>query len=170
METQIAELRDTTPETKPKILPLKQPEKQIVQTSPTEINKSTTPQVKQKYDVALANFNDRNYNAVIIGMSDLLEKNSNHPLASNFTYWIGESYFALKNYGEALKSFTKVSTYKNSSKLDYAMYMEGRCFYNIGENNKAAQIFGEFLQKYPSSGLSAKAASYLQKVQRRIIS
>ncbi len=170
LETQIAELRDTSPEAKPEIQPLKQPETLIVQTSPTELNKSATPLIKQKYDVALANFNDRNYNAVIIGLSDLLERNSNHALASNFAYWIGESYFALKNYGEALKSFTKVSAYKNSFKLDYAMYMEGRCLYNIGENNKAAQIFGEFLQKYPSSRLSAKASSYLQKVQRRIIS
>ncbi len=166
LETQIAELRDTTPE----VQPLKRPETQTVQALPAKINKFGTSQVKQKYDVALANFNDRNYNAVIIGLSDLLEKNSNHSLGSNFAYWIGESYFALKNYSEALKSFTKVNTFKYSSKLDYALYMEGRCYYNIGDNNKAAQIFGEFLQKYPSSGLSAKAASYLQKAQQRIIS
>ena len=164
LETQIAQIQNTTPHN--------QPVQQVVQvTTPPKTrsaNLDHASQIMQKYDLALSNFNSRNYNAVITGLTDLLEKNPNHQRSSNFVYWIGESFFALKNYIEAQKFFQTVSTYKNSPKLDYALYMEGRCLYNLGDNNKAALKFEELLKKHPSSSLTGKATNYLQKIQRVI--
>lgn len=180
LETQIAELQNPTPT--PQDVVVEQPTPQVVQATTPPVTSPTTTQpesasspddpaqIMQKYDIALANFNGRNYNAVIIGLSDLLENHPTHARASNFAYWIGESYFALKNYDEALKSFQKVSAYNNSSKLDFALYMEGRCLYNVGDNNTASQKFQELLQKYPSSSLAGKATNYIQKIQRKVIS
>ena len=129
-----------------------------------------TYSVKQRYQNALANFNAKKFHAAISKLTQLSNENPNHRLAGNFIYWIGESYFGLRNYASALEAFKNVAKYKSSPKLDDSLLMSGLCYLKLGDGGKAKQKFQELLQKYPKSEYRGKARRYLQSLTRQIIS
>ncbi|MEE9170072.1 MAG: tetratricopeptide repeat protein [bacterium] len=164
LEQQVASLNEPSQMTAQAV----EPEESVeIPEQPVKLHVS---QVKQKYDLAITNFNNKNYRAAILGLTDLSEDNPNHALASNFVYWIGESYFALKDYKQALSSFENVQTHNNSTKFDYALYMAGRCYQKLNDTANAAQKFGALLQKYPNSVLAEKAAKKIQVLGPKVIS
>jgi len=121
-----------------------------------------TTDVNEAYQQALELFNARNYHETIAVLSDLVDRFPNHPLSSNFEYWIGESYYCLNNYAAALETFEKVLSFEKSHKLDDALIMAGLCYLRLGDNDKATQNFQELLNKYPDSEFADKAKRYLK--------
>lgn len=166
LQTQVAAAETSTPQTQPALAQAAQNE------APMTVEKvvETANQVNQKYEIALNNFNAGNYRAAIMELEELSANYSDHGLASNFIYWIGESYFALKNYELALKSFEEISGFNWSTKFDYALYMSGRCLLKMGETGMAAQKFKKLVDDHPNSVLANKASRLLQSMQREIIS
>jgi len=126
--------------------------------------------VRRHYKIALQNFNSRHYRAAISELENLYANFPNHRLASNFVYWIGESYYALGNYEEAVKSFSKVLQYRHSPKLDDALLMAGLSYLKLGQPDQAGKKFQELLNRFPKSEYAGKARRYLQSIQRNVIS
>ncbi|GBD94149.1 tol-pal system protein YbgF [bacterium BMS3Abin05] len=122
------------------------------------------------YRRALQEFNSRKYTAAIEQFSLLIQSNPNHPLASNCYYWIGESYYALKNYQKAEKALKDVLAFTKSYKKEPALLMLGLSYLRMGERVKAKEQFQALIQKYPTSPYSKKARLYLSKIERAVIS
>ncbi len=118
-----------------------------------------------RYEDALQLFHERQYQRAIEEFQQLLAADMNHSYADNAQYWIGESYYALGRYQEAIMAFEKVSQFPKSNKNDWAKFKLGQCYYQLGNKERARQEFQELLDLYPDSELAGRARNYLAQAQ-----
>jgi len=130
----------------------------------------TNFQVREEYRDALRQFDNKNYQAAINTLQDLSHQYSNHPLISNFIYWMGECYYGLKNYSEALKIFDRIKQYHYSPKKDDSLIMSGISYIKTGDLLKAKEKLEELIQQYPDSEYIGLANKYLKYIKNNVIS
>jgi TolA-binding protein len=76
----------------------------------------TLPVSQSTYDNAMKAFKARKYDSALKGFRAIVDGGSDGELANRSKYWLGETYFAKKNYNEALPLFQEVIKIKNSEK------------------------------------------------------
>ncbi|MBN2412278.1 tetratricopeptide repeat protein [candidate division KSB1 bacterium] len=116
------------------------------------------------YRNARAQFESFKYSDAIASFQNLLQSNPNHSLADNCQYWIGECYFGMKQYQQAILEFQKVFMYQRIDKHDDAQLMIALCYMKSGQNDRAKSEFEKFLNTYPDSEYSGVARRYYQKM------
>jgi TolA-binding protein len=116
------------------------------------------------YEAALAKFRKRNFRGAIDDFTALLNGGIGADLADNCHYWIGESYFGLKKFNEAIQHFEVVLGMTGSDKADDAQFMIGNCYAQLGRRNEARQAFQRLLSDYPDSPLRSRAQAKLNSL------
>ena len=119
---------------------------------------------KRSYIDALSAYNDGNYESAIQGFGRLVTGDSSHKLADNSQYWLGESYYALKNYKRAILEFEKVFQFKEQDKWDDTQLKLGICYQKIGNFDKARAEFQKLVDHYPGSEYYQRAQQYLRQL------
>ncbi|HPG38487.1 MAG TPA: tetratricopeptide repeat protein [bacterium] len=109
-------------------------------------------------------FEKADYNGAIKAFQNLLANTPNHSLSDNCQYWIGESYFGLKQYQQAIIEFQKVFAYNQTDKHDDAQLMVAISYVKSGQNDKARSEFQKFTGNYPNSEYMRVAQRYLSKL------
>ena len=125
---------------------------------------SPSSDLQAAYAEALDQYMKRNYQPAIRQFEAILQANPRSDLADNCTYWIGESYYALKNYGEATRQFERVLDYASSGKKPYAQYMIGNSQLALGNRDAARDAFNAVVSTYPTSPLVPKAQAKLSRL------
>ena len=128
------------------------------------IPKITNEEYQAKYIESLSNYQNGEWNLSLDGFKFLIQADSNHELADNCQYWIGEVYYGLKNYKQSIKEFEKVFLFKDTNKGDDSQYKLGLCFINIGNKNRAKEQFQKLLEIYPNSEYYQKSKQYLKQL------
>ena len=119
---------------------------------------------KTNYIDALSFYNDGKYNEAIQSFATLILNNPNHKLSDNSQFWLGESYYALKNYKRAIIEFEKVFQFKEDDKWDDAQLKLGICFQKIGNYSRSRIEFEKLLNHYPGSEYYKRAQQYLRQL------
>ena len=127
------------------------------------IPKITDEEYQTKYIEALSNYQNAEWNLSLDGFKFLIQADSNHDLADNCQYWIGEVYYSLKDFKRSIKEFEKVFTFPGTNKSGDAQFKLGLCYVNIGQLDKAKQEFESLLEFYPNSEYYKRSQEYLQK-------
>jgi len=136
-----------------------------------ELRKSRSPgllsddEYTARYNEALNLFMNRRYKNALAIFMDLLDTGKEHPYADNCQYWIGECYYGLKMYRQALVEFEKVFVFSKTEKDDDAQIKLGRCYQMLGETQKAIEEFTRVLTNYPKSEYVPIARSYIEKLR-----
>ncbi len=103
------------------------------------------------YEAALAAFNGSDYDKAIGLLSQIAVSGRPPELVPNAYYWIGESYYALNRYADALPYFEYTTKAGPTYKREMAFYKLSRGNYTIG-NTQAASLWYERLRaEFPSS-------------------
>lgn len=118
----------------------------------------------RQYRVARGLFERYEYNDAIEAFQNLLQTYPNHPMADNCQYWIGESYFGLKQYQKAILEFQKVFAYPQTDKYDDAQLMIGLSYVRIGQRDRARSEFETFLNNYAGSEYESVAKKYIRTI------
>ena len=113
--------------------------------------------VSATYQDALDDVYGHRYETAIEKLSELLLIDSTSDLADNSQYWIGECYFALGDYQQALAEFEKVFAFETNNKADDAQFMIGMTYLKLGETTLAEIEFNSLLNFYENSEYSAQA-------------
>jgi len=109
-------------------------------------------------------FNDHRYKQAASKFYQLLMFDRNHPLADNCQYWIGECYFALGNYYQAIVEFNKVAAFDAADKKDDAQIMLGLAFMRLGDNQHAQTELNWLVDAFASSEYVSRAYRYLRQL------
>ncbi len=125
---------------------------------------TTTGNLQEDYQNALAEYNNHNYKLAIQLFEELLARNPPGSLSDNCRYWIGESYYGLGNYNQAIIEFTKVFSFNKSNKMDDAQLKLGLCYWKLGDRERARQEFERLLNDYPTSEYVEKAQQFLARL------
>jgi len=115
------------------------------------------------YQAALDLFHQHQYQEATNQFEQLLASNSSHSYADNAQYWIGECYYALGKYNEAIMAFEKVMSFPQSNKNDYALFKLGQCYSKLGDSESAKREFQQLIDTYPESELVPRARRYLSQ-------
>lgn len=109
------------------------------------------------YNDATGLFQQRNYKEAIAAFQQLLSGGIGEDLADNCQFWIGMSYFNLKNYDIAVEEFLKVLKYRASNKADGSYFMLGQSYERLGNRPKAKEMFETVMREFPTSALARDA-------------
>jgi len=121
--------------------------------------RSGTPD--QEYTAALATFRSREHGQAVLDFIDFIAKNPRHALAGNAQYWIGEAYWAQRDYRQALVEFERVSEY-GPGKTPDALVKIGLCHARLRDVTRAQQAWQRVIREYPRSEAATMAQSLLK--------
>jgi TolA-binding protein len=93
-----------------------------------------------------------------------LNGNVRDDLADNCHYWIGESYYGMRKYSEAINHFRMVLDFKKSEKKDDAQLMIGNASAAMGDKQGARTAYSTLISSYPVSSLVSKAREKLARL------
>lgn len=114
--------------------------------------KSSDDTFLQEYNLALNSFNSKNYTTSLEKLQKLYANDPTNERAPNCLYWVGESYYGLRNYKQAIITFNQVlNAYPNSSKSDDALIMLGISYLRLKDKKNAREAFERLQQMYPDS-------------------
>ena len=108
--------------------------------------------------------------AARILFEEFLEKWPKDDYSDNALYWIGESYYAEKNYRKAALTFQRVrKDFKRGDKAPDSLLKLGYCFYAMEMYRESLPFLREFVQSYPrKKSLVKKATEKIRAVEKKL--
>ncbi|MEP7234285.1 MAG: tetratricopeptide repeat protein [Ignavibacteriota bacterium] len=108
------------------------------------------------YEAGLSNFTNGEYDKALANFSQIVVTGRPSELVPNSYYWMGESYFAMERYAEALPYFEYTTKAGPSYKRESAFYKLARSNYNMGNTQAAGMWYERMMAEYPRSSYGTK--------------
>ncbi|MDB4953757.1 MAG: tol-pal system protein YbgF [Myxococcales bacterium] len=103
------------------------------------------------------------YEDSIVALRGFLEHFPRHDYADNAQYWLGEAFYAQKDYPHALIEFrATIETYPRGNKVPDALLKVGYCYQALGKTDKARAVLEQVVNLYPKTEPAALAAKRLE--------
>lgn len=104
----------------------------------------------QLYHDAFKLLQDGDYGGAERGFKTFVQRNPQHVLAGNAQYWLGETFYARRDYQSALTAFAEgYKSYKASPKGPDNLLKLGITLSAVGRKGDACTMFARFTQDYP---------------------
>ncbi len=131
--------------------------------------KKTTPVWKSssfagRYQEARQDYLNRHYREAIQKFEALLDIDTQNSLSDNCQYWIGECYYGLGNYQQAIIAFEKVFSFPQSNKDDAAQLKLGLCYMRLNDKKRAKAELQKLIDNYPTSEFVSIAKRLIAKI------
>lgn len=133
--------------------------------SPTDAGTLITSSEYDIYQNALRVFDKRSYVEARKLFTDVIKKYPSGNYADKAQYWIGECYYHVDDYAQAISAFNLVHKYKNSSKSDDAQLKLGLSYLRMGKNDLALDEFKRLINRYPASEYVPRAKKYISEIK-----
>jgi tol-pal system protein YbgF len=117
------------------------------------------------YQNALRVFNGRNYEQAQKLFSDIVRQYPQGAYGDNCYYWIGESFYAMRDWASSIAALKKVFEYKNSSKADDAQLKIGMPYLKMGQAALAKTEFKTLVDRYPASEYVGRAQKLIADIK-----
>ncbi|MDR2016740.1 MAG: tol-pal system protein YbgF [Burkholderiales bacterium] len=110
------------------------------------------------YDAAMEQFKHGDYAGAAAAFTTFAVTYPQNPLASSAQYWVGNAYFAQRNYKAAIVAQTQLlQKYPDSPKVPDAMLNLASAQAELGDRTAARKTLQEIIARHPSSEAAAKA-------------
>jgi tol-pal system protein YbgF len=118
------------------------------------------------YKAAFAKIEANEYEAAAEAFKGFLDRHPDSDLAPNARYWLGESYYVLRDFEQALAEFNKVlQNHPDSRKAPAALLKIGYSFYELGEYDSAGQALERVRERFPESSEARLARQRLNRME-----
>lgn len=115
------------------------------------------------YRAAVERVKAGSYADALAALRAFIQRYPRHDYADNAQYWIGEVFYAQKDYVRALAEFRRVvEVYPRGNKVPDALLKVGYCYQAIGQGEKARAVLEQVVNLYPKSEPAALAARRLE--------
>jgi len=86
--------------------------------------------------------------------------------AKKALYWLGEAFFADKEYASAALEFSEYKkAYPKDTLVPQAIYRQANCFRSLGKSKEAKLFYQELIERFPKSPLVKKARAEMKRVK-----
>jgi len=134
-----------------------------VDTSSVKVN--VDPQ--KLYDASYLDLTKGSYDLAVTGFTNYLKYFPETDLAGNAQYWLGECYYAKKNFTRSAIEFHKVlENYSTGAKVPSALYKLGLSLIELKSTNQAEKYLNELMEKYPNTQEAKLAQEKLKKIKK----
>jgi tol-pal system protein YbgF len=94
------------------------------------------------------------YELAVQGYQDYLKWFTGGPQAANAQYYLGFSYYSLKDYENALKQFDAfVENYPKGAKTPEALFYSGKSLAELDRSSEAAEAYKKLRSRFPNHSL-----------------
>ncbi len=151
-------------------------QKQVIVMPPTSATDSTDTtgtesappgiDCQELYDESFIEIRRGQYENAIKGFTDYLQYCGTKNLADNARFWIGEAYYSMEKYPEAIREFRQLEIdFSTSEKRPGALYKMARSYEELGELNDAKATFEKLVENYPGTLESEQAREKLKELK-----
>ncbi len=111
-----------------------------------------TPEFKAvDYNIGYAYFNQKKYKSAKAHFQDYASRHNIDPRQKNDAFLrLGDCYFALSDYWQAMEAYNKAIAQKNVDS-DYAYYQKAISYGFVGKNNRKIEDLEAFINRFPKS-------------------
>ncbi len=107
-----------------------------------------------------------NYQGAIVAFQNFVLQFARSPLAHRAQYWIGDSYYNLRDFKNAIANQQKlVSTYPESASVPDALLNIASSYIELGDTASAKKTMDNLVSRYPSSEAAEKAKRRLASLR-----
>jgi tol-pal system protein YbgF len=125
------------------------------------------PEPSDVYRQSKSDFDKGSYDLALAGFQNYIAQFPRTSLADKAQYWIGECYYAKKDFGKAIEAFAKVvKTYPQSDKAAGAKLKIGYSYLNEKNTIKAKEYLHKVIKEYPHSEEAQLAKAKLKKLPK----
>jgi tol-pal system protein YbgF len=118
--------------------------------------------VEQTYAAALRAFRAGEHGQAVLEFLGFLGRFPDHRLASNAQYWIGEAYYAQRDYRQAITEFRKVlEPDRPGGKVPDALVKLGLCYARLRQPERARRYWRQVLREHPRAEAARTARALL---------
>lgn len=103
------------------------------------------------YQTAREQYGEHRYSEALDLFAEVVQTAPDNQWADNAQYWMGECYYGMGKYQQALTEFTKVFAFRKTEKADDAQLKIARCYQALGQKEKALAAFQKVLDDFPKS-------------------
>lgn len=132
----------------------------------TKIQSPATASVstEEAVNLALKSFAKQDYQTSINELNKIMSRNKDAQSQAVSCYWIGESYFRMGKYSDALRFFEKTLAAGVNIKKEEAKIMTAESYLRLGNTKDAKLNFRQFIESYPKSRYLPRAKKLLQQI------
>ena len=154
--TQLAEARKLAREWKPTT---------GTQAPSGEANYSSDAPDRSQYERVLTLFRDGDLDGARHGFTAFIAGYPGSALAPNAWFWLGESYYGMKNYEKAVEAYDRVELdYPTSDKVPAAILKKGYSYIALKDRKKAAATLKRLAATFPDSVEAERALNKLAQL------
>ena len=124
---------------------------------------------KQLYESGLNEFKKGRYNSAIVFFKKYMAQFSNNQRVENSLYWLGESYFGLKQYDTAISYFRRVLANDFNEKDQDALIKIGYSYFMAKNFDFAATEFQRYIDNYPTGRYIERARQWREMSAKEIV-
>jgi len=128
---------------------------------------AATPQMQDRdaYQLAFNLLKEGKYNEAATAFAQFMTAYPQSGLLDNAQYWLGESHYVLKDFGQAQRDFqTVLDAYPNSGKVPDALLKLGYTQYELKDFQNARGNLQRALDQFPESNAGKLAQQRLAKM------
>ncbi len=123
--------------------------------------------VEASYKEALRDYEARRYEAAIGKFTEIVTVAPSSILADNAQYWIGESWYGMKEYDRSLAAFQKVLAFPKTNKAADATLKIGMIYQIMNNPDAAREELKTVLDRYPGTPAAKIASERLAELERK---
>ncbi|MGH7259735.1 MAG: tol-pal system protein YbgF [Nitrospiraceae bacterium] len=134
--------------------------------APAAVEGPAADSEQKEYEQSLQAFKDGNYDGARKRFADFLQRHPDSKFAANAQYWLGECYYGVKDYAQAIEAFDRVSrSYPDSPKAPAALLKKGFAYSALNDRGRASSTLKHVVEAYPRSPEATKAKEKLAQLQ-----
>ena len=120
---------------------------------------------RDAYQAALERLKNKDYPGAEKALTDFVVGYPQSPLVDNAKYWLGETYYVEKRYGDAIGAFQElVKDHPDSRKVPDALLKVGYAQYELKRYREAREVLARVAQKYADAPAAAEAKDRLKRM------
>ncbi|MBT4101022.1 MAG: tetratricopeptide repeat protein [Gemmatimonadetes bacterium] len=117
------------------------------------------------YQQGRAHYGERRYDEALKPFARIVAEAQQSKEADNAQYWIGECYYGMGKFRQALDAFNLVLAYAKTEKDDDAQLKIARCHLSLGQKEQAIAAFRVLIETYPTSEYVSAAGRELRYLE-----
>ncbi len=118
------------------------------------------------FDAAYTLYKNENYQSAAAAFRDFLKNYPQSVHEANVRYWMGNSYFLLKDYKNCLSSYeTLVGKFQDHPRVAEAMLNIAECQLELKNKTAARKTLKQLISQFPGSDASDKAKKRLATIK-----
>lgn len=123
----------------------------------------------KSYQIGLAKLNAEQFKEAAQTLKAFVTANPKSAYAANAQYWIGESYYAMRDFPAAITEFQKVvKSFPKSEKTAASLLKQGFSFFEMQALDESKAFLTKLIAQFPGTNEAVRASDRIREIERII--